>query len=182
MDINDLGFSKEEILDRLIERVSEEVLTTIGWDGDGECRANSTFKKKLDKLVLDRIDESVKAIAEEHVLPHAKNYIENITIKKTNQYGEEKGESITFIEYLTNRADDYLNQKVDGRGNISDSYGRNSQTRIAYLVDEHLDYSIKKAMTSALKTANDSIIGGLKTAVEMQLNEINKKLKIQVKL
>lgn len=92
---------------------------------------------------------------------------------------------MSFLEYLVDRAEAYLTEKVsfDGKTKAeSRGYSWNgTQTRLSYLVDRHLHYSIEKAMKNALANANKAIVQGLEDTVKLKLGEIQKSLKVTVK-
>ena len=185
--LDSLGISKDAIEQKLIEHLANELLTEIQYDynNDDEYRAKSSIAKKLDALIKKHIDDSINAIAEKHILPNVSNYIENLTLQTTNQWGEKKGNPVTFIEYLTQRAEDYMQEKVsyDGKSKNEGSYSwSGTQTRITYLVNQHLHYSIETAMKNALSIATNSISTGLQETVKIKLAEVSQKLKVEVKV
>ena len=65
----------------------------------------------------------------------------------------------------------------NGKTKAEDNYNWcKNTTRICYLVDSHLQYSISVAMDAALKEANSSIAEGLKEAVSIQIDQVRAKL------
>ena len=76
-----------------------------------------------------------------------------------------------------------MREEVDYKGNPkgSDYNWRKHSTRVAYMVDSHLQTSINTAMTKALADANSSIAAGLVGAVKHALAEATGKLKVEVK-
>jgi hypothetical protein len=185
--LDSLGISKEAIEQKLIEHLAQELLTEIeyDYDDDSEYRARSQLAKKLDALVKQHIDATINALAKKHILPNVAGYIENMTLQTTNQWGEKKGSPVTFIEYLTQRAEDYMQEKVsfDGKSKAESSgYSWNgTQTRITHLVHQHLHYSIETAMKQALQIATSGIATGLQETVKTKLAEVSQKLKVEVK-
>lgn len=183
--LESLGLSKEDIQDRVIERLCEQVLSGKTYDEDGsEEWVDSQFKRKLDERVKAQVEASINAMAEQHILPNVSHYIENLTLQETNRWGEKTGTPITFIEYLVQRAEAYIQEPVNhnGKSKSEDSYSWSKHTtRIAYMIDQHLQYSIKTAMERALKTANSAIAGGIQSAVKMKLEEVVSGLQVAVK-
>lgn len=186
--LESLGLSKEAIEEKLIAHLAQEVLTEIQYDYDddgSEYRAKSTLAKKLDAIIKQHIDATINALAEKHVLPNVTRYIENLTLQTTNQWGEKRGQPVTFIEYLTQRAEDYMQEKVsyDGKSrNEANSYSWNgTQTRITHMVHQHLHHSIETAMKQALQIATSGIATGLQETVKTKLAEVSQKLKVEVK-
>jgi hypothetical protein len=185
IDLKALGISKKEIEDRIVNAVSEAILSDVGYDGEGEeTFGDSAFHKKTKELIQKRIDAAISALAAKHVLPNVSSHIENLVLQETTKWGEKVGKPVTFIEYLTQRADDYMREEVNFEGKVKgqDSYQwRAAGTRIATMVDKHLQYSIESAMKKALENANSSIVGGIQGAVKIKLAEVAAQLKVEVK-
>ena len=181
LTLESLGLNASDLQERLIDALCERVLSTVvvyGDDGDGFEK--SKFGKHLDGVIKARIDADVAAIAEAHVLPKVSEIIEGFCIQKTNEYGEPRGEKLTFVEYLIKRADEYMQEPVNhaGKTKAEDSYSwSKNTTRISYMINSHLQYSIKTAMEQAMKQANSSIAVGLEQAVKISLQQVLAKLK-----
>lgn len=175
IDLTELGMTQEELRERVVEVIADRFINIEG----------GYFSKALTDLVRERLNISVKEIAEKHILPQVSQYVENLTLEETNRWGEAVGERITFTEYLVKRAEAYLREEVnpDGKSKneMRDSCGwYKSQTRIAHLVHEHLHYSIAAAMKDAVGTVQSVVSKGLQDTVKMKLDEISKGLKISV--
>lgn len=189
MDLSELGFTKEDLQERVIERLCDQLLSGTLIDDEGQpYREDSQFKKKLDKAIIAHIDGSIAKLAETHILPKLDSLIENLTLQQTNDWGEKVGKPVTFIEYLAQRADAYMREEVDYNGRSRDEaqrrgdgyYWKASGTRVAVLIKSHLHYSIESAMKQALATANQSIVGGLEGAVKVALQNVQDKLAVKV--
>ncbi|MFN4017662.1 MAG: hypothetical protein ACK4JB_20145 [Reyranella sp.] len=176
-----LGLKAEDIADRVVDRIAEQMLTKIDYDEDERPHHNpSPFRAALQQRIKDRIDRSIDEIAAKHVLPNITEYLEGLCLQETNRWGEKTGKPLTFIEYLAQRADAYMKEEVNysGKTKEEDSYSwRKNTTRVSYLIHQHLQFSIEKAMKAALRNANNSIIGGIQKAVEVSLSS----LKIEMK-
>jgi hypothetical protein len=189
--IEDLGISKEDLLARVIDKIASDAMAqhVLQTDEDGEefeDRIPTRMAQAVEERVVNKIDEAIDNIAAKHVLPNVAEYVETITLQQTNKWGERVGEPMTFIEYLVERAQAYLQEPVDYEGTPVDkrkAYRSSSvtQTRITHLVERHLHYSIEKAMKEAVKTANDAITGGIEQAVKIKLQEVSEGLKVTVK-
>ena len=186
MDLNELGFTKEELQQRVVDQVARSIMNSSGYDEYGdEHETPSAMVNQIKTLVKERVDTQVAAIAEESILPQVASYIENVCLQHTNRWGEATGEGKTFIEYLTERAEAYLSEPVSFHGKTKgeDNYNwSKNTTRLAYMVDKHLQYSIERALSDAVKSVNDQIVGSLTGAVEHSLKEIVGKLKTTVKV
>ena len=187
LDLQALGFSKEELQQRVVDQVAKSILESTEWDydSDSEYSVDSKLAKTIKKRVLDHVDATINEIAAKHVLPNVATYIENLTLQATNKWGEKTGAQMTFIEYLTQRAEAYLNEQVDFQGRdkaSADSYSwKGTQTRITHLVHQHLHYSIETAMKNAMQIANGAIASGLQETVKVKLGEIAKAIKVEIK-
>lgn len=174
--LESLGFTKEDLQERLIERLSEQILAGKQFDEDGEeCYDDSQFKKQLEERLRKHVTETISNIAEKHVLPNVTQFIENLVLQTTNKWGEKQGAPVTFIEYLVQRAEAYIQEEVNyqGKTKAEDSYSwSKNTTRINFLIERHLQYHMNTAMTQALKVANESIAGGIEKAVKIQLEQI----------
>lgn len=182
-ELTALGFTKEEILDRVVERIASKLMCEVSEEEDDSWP--KSFETRVRATTKEMVDEAVARMAEQHVLPNVSEYIEQITLQATNRWGEPKGEALTFVEYLVERAEAYMTEKVDHSGKTKDdqyssSYWKGTQTRITYLIHEHLQYNIEQAMGEALKKVNDSIAEGLRKTVQMKVAEIAEKLKVSV--
>ena len=186
LSIEELGITQEELIARVVDRLCETMLNEESYDEDGDhvSRPNS-FREQIKALIKVRIDAKVNEIAEAHVLPKVSSLVENIVLQETTKWGEKVGEPVTFIQYLTKRAESYLQEYVDYQGKSKEEAGygwSKSHTRITHLVNAHLHYSIKTAMETALKTVNSAIVKGIEETVKIKLEEAQKALKISVAL
>lgn len=190
ISLEQLGLTQDELTNRVVDRVADRVLREQGFDEDGfEMDHPSTFAREIQKAIRDRIDAKVNEIGDKHVLPKVSEMIENVVLQETNRWGEAKGEKLTFVEYLVQRAHSYITEPVDFHGKakseMRDAYDRSrfgaGQTRISHMIHQHLHYHIERAMKQALADANSQIAKGLHETVKLKLNEVVGKLKVDVK-
>lgn len=185
LTVESLGLTKGEILDRVVNRIADSLMEAWVADEDGEETAvKSQFARVMERKVMERVSVAVDEIAGRHVLPNVAAYVENLCLQETNRWGEKTGKSVTFVEYLVDRAEKYLREEVNYEGKSKDekdSYSwTKATTRIAYMVNKHLQYSIQSAMEKALKSANSAIVGGIEEAVKIKLGEVASALKVKV--
>lgn len=188
MNLQELGFTKEELQQRVIDQCVSKLLESTGWDmeSEEEYPTDSSLARSLQTAVKTHVDAKINEIAAQHVLPRVTEMIEGLVLQETNKWGEVKGQKLTFVEYLVQRAEHYILEEVDYEGKSkrekNDSYGwKPSQTRIANLVHEHLAHSIKIAMQDALKIATSSISTGIQETVKIKLAEVQNALAVSVK-
>ena len=181
-----LGITPAELIDRIVAKATEELLSNEAYDEEGDPvgRGATDLARRIEKNVQAHVDAKIQALADEHVLPNVSTYIEGLTLQETNRWGERTGEKLTFIEYLVQRADAYMREEVNYEGKAkSEANGYSwskSTTRVAFMVNKHLHYSIEKAMTQALSHANSSIAKGLEEAVKVALTNATAGLKVAV--
>lgn len=184
IDFESLGITKDDLQERIVEAAVDRLMTDRTEDEDGRSYINkSALKRELEKSIVAHVNEQIGHLATEHVLPRVTEIVDGLTLQETNKWGEARGQKLTFIEYLVQRADAYMREEVDfeGRPKGSDAYNwKASGTRITYLVNKHLHYSIESAMKQALSHANHSITQGLEGAVKIALANATAALKVQV--
>ena len=184
--LSDLDLTKEELRDRIIEKLTRDLLSdTLAGDDDGLHEVPSAFAKKVEEVVVKAIDARVQALGDQHVIPKVAEIVENLTIQRTNEWGEKKGKPFSFVEYLIDRANTYMQEQVNSSGESQaqsrDGYNwRASTTRIVYAVNKHLHDHMEAALKQALSQANSAVSLGLEKAVKMALAEVSSKLSIKV--
>lgn len=168
----------DKMREDIIERAAEQLIDSMQRDSEEYVREG------IVKANRKAIDETIKKTIDTEILPIVKGQLEQITMQATSQWGEAKGHTLTFKEYLVTLAENYIREPVDFQGcdkKVADNYNwRSTQTRIAYMVHEHLHYSIESAMKESLKQANSNIVKGLEDAVKIKLSEVLESLKVGV--
>lgn len=185
IDLEALGFTQEELQEKVIDKICKSILTEYEYSPeDGDWFEDSRVAKKLKAHIKERVDVAIERIAMQHIYPNVDTLIENVTLQKTTKWGESVGDPMTFKEYLTQRANQYLVEEVDMSGNAKSKgsfSGGKSQTRITYLIDQHLGLSIQSALKSALANLEEKLTGGIQGTIKLQLEELAKTIKIVVK-
>lgn len=181
-----LGLSRDEIIDRMVDRLAEKMLRENVMDDDGDLVdvSHSPFAQAVHGRVMAKIDQAVEEIAARNVLPNVASYVENLSMQETNKWGEKTGQKLTFTEYLVKRAEAWITEPVDyqGKPKGTDSFSwRARGTRISHMIHEHLDYQIQTAIKQALAELNSKVAKGLHETVRIQLSEVLEKLKVEVK-
>jgi hypothetical protein len=184
LDLDALGITREEVIDRVVTKITEIVMAQEVVEEGARYMADSDLAETLQTHVKNQIDAKVAELAEKFVLPDVGTLIENFTLQRTNDWGEKTGAKTTFVEYLVQRADAYIKEPVDFDGKVPDrnSYSKATQTRIAYMIEKHLHYHIGRAMESALQNANSAIAEGLLATVKLKLQEAMAGLSVAVKV
>ncbi len=187
IDLKELGIGQEELQERVVKMLCDRVLESKQTDEEGEeYEIASEFSKKVEKAIMEKIDEAVSQIAEKHISPNIVDRIEKVTLNKTNEWGEAQGEPVTFIEYIVQRAGAYMTEEVDYDGKTRKQSGgysfHGAQARIAHMIDKHLHYSIQEAVKGMLAEANSQLSKGLAETCETKLKEILAGFKVNVEL
>jgi hypothetical protein len=190
IEISELGLTKEELRDLVVEKIANDMLRTRfnETDEEGEEVVNgrpSPFAKELSELVRTTITKAVEDHANRHLLPRVQASIETICMTQTNEWGQKKGKTFTFLEYLVDRAENYMREPVNHSGKTREEEHNYSwsacTTRVAYMIEQFLHRRIEEAMKGALKTANESIVKGIADAVKIKLAEVQASLQVSVK-
>lgn len=169
-----LGITKEELVNRAVDQIVNNMTRAYGIDDEGETHytGKSSFMAELDKYIKAKLDAKLAASFDALVAPKVIEKFDNFVLQETNSWGEKKKPPQTLTEYMIQRADAYLLEKVDDRGGKSDYSTRGEQTRIAYLVNEHLKLTIKDMVSSALGGVNAAVATGIQEVVRSKLNEV----------
>ena len=185
LDLESLGITKKELQDRVVDRIVYDLRYDNHIDDEGrERKTYSGFEDKIKEDVLKRADEVIQKLGEKYVLPNIMEYLEKFSFQKTNEYGQKKGEPITFVEYIVKQADAYLKEDVDRDGKSAEqnkTYGFHAHsTRLVYIIDKYLQDSIQKAMVQAVGLADKTFAESLSRSVELALQNI--KVTVNTKL
>ena len=185
LTLAELGLTQEELRERVIDRMAEQLLGEKSFDEDGaETVSSSRLKQQLEKKIVSHVEATIAHLAEVHVLPSVSRYIEDLTLQETTKWGEKKGVVMTFREYMVQRAENYLREVVNYEGTTKadcGSYAFNgNQTRITYLVHKHLQYTIESAMKEAVNNVNRVMGEALAETCKIQLENIASSLKVNV--
>lgn len=185
LTLESLGLDQDKLAEKLVDRLAQNMLTSIGYDADGsDWFGTSPFARKLNDMVKARLDQVVNDLADKHVLPRVEAMVEGLVLQQTNQWGEKVGNPVTFKEYLLQRAEFYMQEPVNSDGKTKAENGGYSwsqrSTRVAYMIDKHLHYSIESAMKDALKALNSSVAKGLADATKAAIAEVTSKLAVNV--
>lgn len=186
IDLEMLGLTKQELQERVTNCIADRMLNEVYTDSpDGEeILTTTSLGREFQKVVKQLMQDTVSELGNKYVLPDVKKYIEEQCLQRTNTWGEAKGEKLTFVEYLVEQARNYMVEDVDINGksrseNRSHSFTKSS-SRLTYMIDKHLKYSIENAMKTILKDANGVLVDGIQETVKMKLNEVADKLKFSV--
>lgn len=186
LNLSDLGITNGELINRIVDRVCQTLISQEDFDTDGEETVRDTpFARRLKKEIVNKTDQAITSLADEHVLPRLDRIIQTTTLQQTNQWGEKQGKPQSFIEYLVSRADGWLMEEVDNDGKTKkesgSSFWRSSQTRIMFLIDKRISSSVEFAVREALKETEKVASDGLRETIALRLTQMAQNLEIKVK-
>lgn len=186
--IESLGLNKEEIMNRIVNQAVTKLFqdVEIVFDHHDEEEYESStptkFKTDLAKRIRDRVDTVINAKIENVVIPRFTKLIDDMILTQTNAWGEQRGEQVTFTEYVTASADNYLQEPVDFKGIPKPderSYSwKADQTRLLHMVSSHLQSTIERGMKDAVKKLIDSLDETLQCQVQREMAAIAGRVKV----
>ena len=174
IDLSALGISSEDLVQRIVDSVSESLINgDENFDIDG-------FYTKLKDAAQARTDAAVERIMNEQLGPRIDQYIAELKLQKTSEYGEKKGEPMTFLEYINTLASEWLHTIVDIEGKPTTRYSSksNAQTRIMWMIDKRIAASMQEALAKCVAESLGYLKDGLKTAAAEQLDRIAESIKL----
>lgn len=181
-----LGITKEDLIERIVGRAVNEMLSSSGFDpeSDSDVSYESKFQRAIQERVQKAVDLKISQIAEIHLIPKVGQIIENLNLRRTNNYGEPKGEPMGFVEYIASRADAYMSETVNSDGKSkeesSGSFWRGSNTRVAHLVRCYIQSTLESHAKAALKDVNAVIVKGFEKAARDAITAAASAVKITV--
>lgn len=183
--LESIGLTNEEIQDRVIERIVERLLDYETADEDGRHVIGvSDLTRSVKKLIKERIDESVRALGEKHIVPRVDELVEGHVLQETTMWGEKKGDPVSFTEYLVQRADAYMAEKVDSSGKTKEESGGFSwsgrKTRMTHLIDSYLELQIHSAIKSGMGDVTKSLGAAIADTVRLKIDEVMQSVRVGV--
>lgn len=182
-----LGISPEELGNRIVEQAVEALLSATGFDPDSEQERSyeSRFKREIEKRVQDAVDQKIAALAAVHLIPRVGEMIEQTNMRKTNQYGEPKGEPMTFKEYIASRAEAYMSEDVNLQGQskaeAGDSYSwRSCGPRLTVLMRNYIRDTLETHAKAAVTDVNKVIANNIEKAARDAISAATGALKVTV--
>lgn len=186
-----LGVSAEDLADRIVDQAVNTLLSSTGFnpDTEEETRYESRFKREIEARVQKAVDEKIAALAAVHIVPRVGEMIEQADMRKTNGYGEPKGPSLTFKEYIAHRAEVYMTEDVDYHGNSKadlearseSTYNwRNCGPRLTVLMRNYIADSLEKHAKAAVNDVNKVIAKNIENAARDAITAAAGAIKVSV--
>lgn len=133
-----------------------------GFNEDG--KASPDVQAEIIETVVSRIVDELSSEVRMQVKEHVANIV-NVAITKqvdqvvsdwftkpiqpTDNYGQKKGDPITFAEHVAGTASAHIRETVDRHGKPS-SYGENCQSRLQYLAGQISEAHVKEVLAPEL--------------------------------
>lgn len=188
MDLTALGISPDELRAQIVDKAAEKLLADYA-EANGIVDDEdifSIFDKRMRSAIEGKMTEIVNRTARDVVEPRLVAMIESMTFPETNRYGEAQKPPKTWREKLIEMAEGWLGETVnyDGKTQKQESFGhfRAHSTRVAFMVERHLQYAIDSAIKTALADVNSKIAGGIAGAVRISLQETLAGLRVETKI
>lgn len=180
-----LGIDKEDIAQRIVDQAVESLMRSTGYnpDEDHEVTYESRFKREIEKRLQEAVDKKIGNLAEVHLVPRVGELIEKANLQKTNQYGEKKGEPMTFIEYIASRAETYMSEDVDmnGKSKAEGDYNwRASGPRLTVLMRMYIRDTLENHAKKAVTDVNTVIAKNIAKAAQDAISAASAALKVNV--
>ena len=181
-----LGITKEDLIERIVDKAVSELMESHGFDEDDNERTyESQFKREINKRIQQAVDAKITALANEHLVPRVGEMIEAADMRQTNRYGEPKSPPMTFKEYIASRAEVYMSEEVDINGlskeEKSDSYNwRSCGPRLTVLMRLYIKDTLEKNAKAAVNNVNEAIAKGLQKAAADAIASAAANLKVAV--
>lgn len=183
----DLGLSQEELRELVIERAAKKIVEDTGGDSDISDVLEGRIERRFQELIAAAIEPVTAQIASGVIEPKVQALVEGMTFQKHTSWGEPKEPPRSWRELLVERAENWLIEPVNYRGQTQDEVRRSGScfnkdtTRIAWMVDSHIKTHIETAMRAALLDANKKLAAGIMDAVRDGLNAAAAGIKVEVK-
>lgn len=142
MDFSVLGISREDLLDKIVENVSENLL------GDEE-----RIGVNVSRVIHERVDKSVMKALADAVPKRVDDILERalgVQYTPINNWGEPVGAPQTIREVMLNQARSYMEQPVNING-APINPGAYSSTPTMSRLQWHVAQAVKDAMNKEMR-------------------------------
>lgn len=186
--LESLGINPAELGDRIVDQAVDALLNSTGFNPETEEETSyeSKFQREIQKRIQQAVDAKIAALAEVHLIPRVGEMIESANMMRTNQYGEPKGEPLTFKEYIAMRAEAYMSEPVNYNGQSksesNDSYNwRVDGPRLTVLMRSYIRETLEKHAKAAVTDVNKVIATNIGKAAQEAITAAAAAIKVEVK-
>ena len=149
------------ISDEIISQIGDKIISKYESDQMEVIESKITDAlSEVDSKIQETIDKKVNEIAE-NLLNR------NITIY--DEWGDVKKENVNIMDMFKQKMDNFLSEKVYENGKTN-GYGR-EQTRIDYLVNKNITYSMERKVNEAAAQVSRKIEEYVNKTLKQQIGE-----------
>lgn len=151
--LQQIGITKEEILDRLADRILSDGLSEEGFE-HAKRKVLEGYKSGIEKAI-------------NHVISEACAEALTMEFQPVNMWGEKTGAPTTVRDLFVKKCQDWWNQKVDSSGNpTTDSYG-NKKT----MVQHHAEMAVKEIVSRQMNAELSTVVASAKAALAASIGQ-----------
>jgi len=173
MDLKELGFTQEELQQKVVETIVHDLMKQKNYDYDEDCAClgDSAFSRKLSSMMDDKIEESMRAMFEQKASGEIKVMIDEFIINHTDKCGEKINESESLSQFIVKKAESILNERVKFNGVKSDSYNsRDTTTRLEYMFNKAFDGKVSKLIDESVDHIKQTIENSLEESIQQRIS------------
>ena len=149
------------ISDEIISQIGDKIISKYESDQMEVIESKITDAlSEVDSKIQETIDKKVNEIAE-NLLNR------NITIY--DKWGDIKKENVNIMDMFKQKMDNFLSERVDENGKTN-GY-RREQTRIDYLVNKNITYSMERKVNEAAAQVSKKIEEYVNKTLKQQIGE-----------
>lgn len=182
VNLESLGFTVEELQARVVNNLVDRLLSGHTF-GEG-----SPVHRQFQNVIKTAIDVKLDTLFETQILPHISSQVDELIIQKTNEWGEKKGAPVTFLEYLVERADLFINEPVDSRGRTRaqcaashDSFSEvRGSNRLINAVETKLNSHLQACVQAVVKDATDKVGVAMGDLLKTTLKNAQDNIKVNI--
>jgi hypothetical protein len=190
IDLKSIGITEEELQQRVVDAIVNRMLssTAFNYDEGQSFTTASPVYRKIQESIKSAIDAKFDMFFESHVCPLVGTKIDDLVIQKTNEWGEKRGEPVTFLEYLIEQAEKHLNEPLDARGRTRsqcaatrDSFNPvRGSTRLANAIDQKIAMHLEQCVTIVVRDATDKVGTAMQDVLKNALETAKDKIKVKI--
>lgn len=157
MNIEDFGISKEELIERCVNNLTDTLYEQLEKD------ISELIVKKLNDRINKRVDAMVDTLCRESF---------ELTFQPVDTWGEPKGEKTTLKEMIKKAGIDYWNDKVNKDGE-KQSYGdmRRFEFVAKKVINDVITHDLEHQVKQVFTEVRDAVKKATVKSISEQLTE-----------
>ena len=155
-----------QMVDRILGEESEDVDFDLSEDFDSSSYRGTAhrLRSKTIAAIRVRIDAAVDRYFATHLESKFDELVRSVVFPVTNRYGEKRGEPETLLEHLSQKAKEYMSEKVNSSGE-KETY-HSGTPRLVWMLEKHFKADMQRAIGEALASMGQEMAAQLKQTVE----------------